>query len=150
MLIFRLILLFGGDQRSIYFPKMHTLLQFIQSGVEICFQMWGKEVPVHKSKIEVHTLHKLHSVGSWGLLEGPSGFLAVPGFYNIFNAKYHLNLFYFNTFFLKMLNYWKKVTWANPPPPLKSGGPRGQSPRTSTGLQHFQCKYRQILFYFIS
>ena len=40
--------------------------------------------------------------------ENPPPPSEAPVVYNIFNAKYCLNLFYFNTFFLQIFNYKKK------------------------------------------
>ena len=46
-----------------------------------------------------------------------------PGFYSIFNAKYCINLFYFNTFFLQI--FQEKELLGLPPPFIKKWGSRG-------------------------
>ena len=103
-----------------------------------------------KSK-SVRSALKLHGVGSRGRLRAPVGSrgkkpLETPGFNSIFNAKYCLNLFSFNTF-LSMFTYRKKVTWATP-----LWGPKGKAHWSSKGLQHFQFKIlsKFVLFFFIT
>ena len=107
----------------------------------ICFQKWGNEVLVRKSKFEARSVHELQGVGAKPLVEVQGAKpLEAPGFYSIFNALYCLNLFYFTHSSYKFSLIGKKVTWATLTLLIKKWDPGGEAPVSSKGLQHFQCK----------
>ena len=124
-------------------------------GAEICFQKWGYEMLVRKSNQSQCAV--LSSFTVWGpgpRLRAPVGSrgkkpLETPGFNSIFNAKYCLNLFSFNTF-LSCSPIGKKLHGFTPL--IRKWGSKGQSPLKFKGLQHFQCKIlsKFVLFFFIT
>ena len=110
--------------------SVHTMC--LAAGAEICFHQEGEVFIVGKSKIEALQEQ------TPGEVQGRSP--RKPQTFTAFSMQKTLNFLYFNIFFLQILTYGKKLTWAIPL--IKKWGP-GKAPRV------YNTKYRLNLFCFI-